>query len=326
MWSALPARRRYAGTSSRHGARQWRRRPFDGKVGVDTALFSGTIANYAISKAANGVVTVADRRAGSPDGVDTLSNFEFARFANGVIDLKTMRHLTPPHSLNLSSTTVSENVRVGTLVGVLSALDTEGGALTYRLLNSAGGLFTLSGTRLLVARAIDYERVPAAGITVQVVDSGGLSATRTFRITIADMLETIRGSARAETLLGGIGRDAILGLGGNDAVHGNAGNDLLYGGIGNDTLLGGPGNDLLDGGPGADRSFGGTGNDLHVVDNADACLRVGRRGHRSGPGARQPCAGRQCRKPGSSRIDPINGAGNALDNIVTGSAMANVLE
>ena len=244
---------------------------FDGKLGIDTALFSGAIANYTISKAANGVVTIADRRAGSPDGVDTLSNFEFARFANGVIDLKTMRHLTPPHSLNLSGPPSRE--RQGRHAGRRALGGRHRGRRAdLRLLNSAGGLFTLSGTRLLVAKAIDYERMQAAGIDVQVVNSGGLSATEASGSpspTCSRPFAARPGRKRAR-------RNRPR----HDpwsrrqrCVNGNVGNDLLYGGIGNDTLFGGPGNDLLDGGPGADRSFGGAGNECTSSTMPATCLR-----------------------------------------------------
>src|SRR5262249_24378899 len=40
----------------------------EGGLGSNTAIYSGLKANYTITKNANGTITVADTRAGSPDG------------------------------------------------------------------------------------------------------------------------------------------------------------------------------------------------------------------------------------------------------------------
>ncbi|MCD2185521.1 hypothetical protein LQK81_26115, partial [Rhizobium sp. GN54] len=136
---------------------------FDGAAGTDTAVFGGTKANYTLTKNSNGSVTVTDNRSGANDGRDTLKNFEIAKFSDGSVDL-TKLGSTPsankaPTSIALSKSTVAENSKKGTTVGTFSAKDPEGKALTYKLTDTAGGLFKLSGTKLQVAKAIDYEKV-----------------------------------------------------------------------------------------------------------------------------------------------------------------------
>ena len=49
----------------------------NGRGGTDTALYSGNADDYLYSENANGSWSVADVRAGNPDGVDTLTNIRF---------------------------------------------------------------------------------------------------------------------------------------------------------------------------------------------------------------------------------------------------------
>ncbi|NVP58749.1 cadherin repeat domain-containing protein, partial [Mycoplana rhizolycopersici] len=81
---------------------------------------------------------------------------------------------------------VKENVAVGTTVGTLSAKDPEGKALTYTLTDNAGGLFKLSGNRLVTAKAIDYEAVKSGKVTVEVSD-GVNKVAKSFTIAIQDV-------------------------------------------------------------------------------------------------------------------------------------------
>ncbi|WP_421590347.1 M10 family metallopeptidase C-terminal domain-containing protein [Shinella sp. M27] len=151
----------------------------------------------------------------------------------------------------LSGTAVKENVATGTLVGTFASKDPDGKALSYKLLDTAGGLFKLSGSKLVTAKAIDYEKVQKDTVTIEVFD-GLHKVTKVFTITVTDILETITGTAKGEVLKGGIGMDRIVGLAGNDTLHGYAGNDILEGGDGNDVLIGGAGADRLLGGNGLD--------------------------------------------------------------------------
>ena len=70
---------------------------------------------------------------------------------------------------------------------------------------------------------------------------------------------TVPGTANNDSLYGAAGADTISGLAGHDALFGQGGLDLLSGGSGNDTL---------DGGWGADTLVGGQGADVYVVDSS----------------------------------------------------------
>lgn len=60
-----------------------------------------------------------------------------------------------------------------------------------------------------------------------------------------DVMEPIKGTAKADTLKGGVGADHIVGLAGNDRLIGGRGDDLLVGGLGQDVLAGGLGKDTF---------------------------------------------------------------------------------
>jgi hypothetical protein len=55
----------------------------DGGPGINTALYSGSPADYSWSQNANGSWKVADNRANSPDGTDLLTHIQFLRFHTG---------------------------------------------------------------------------------------------------------------------------------------------------------------------------------------------------------------------------------------------------
>jgi Ca2+-binding RTX toxin-like protein len=59
----------------------------DGSTGTDTAVYSGNSSDYSVLHNANGSWTVADLRAGSPDGTDTLRNIEYLQFGDTTVAL-----------------------------------------------------------------------------------------------------------------------------------------------------------------------------------------------------------------------------------------------
>ena len=177
----------------------------------------------------------------------------------------------------LSANAVFENAAAGTVVGVVAATDPDAGdALTYALLDDAGGRFSIDPTSgaIMVADGalLDFETADQHSVVVQVTDVGGLSATATFAIAVQfdnsgdDMLT---GTAGDDVIDGGPGDDQISGEGGNDTLAGSDGTDFLTGGSGSDQLTGGAGDDMLFGDAGDDWLVGGDGADqLHGgVDN-----------------------------------------------------------
>ncbi len=125
---------------------------------------------------------------------------------------------------------------------------------------------------------------------------------------------------------GGGGADTLYSSAASDTLHGNAGADVLYGGAQGGTGLG---NDLLDGGLGADTLYGGPGDDTYIVDSTgDRVIE-------------QPGEGfdiiltslASYSLAGAPNVDGLtytgsanfSGAGNSLDNVITGGAGADTL-
>ena len=59
----------------------------DGGDGVDTAYYTGAVADYVIRRGAFGAWTVSDQRPGAPDGTDTVSAVEQLHFSDATVSL-----------------------------------------------------------------------------------------------------------------------------------------------------------------------------------------------------------------------------------------------
>lgn len=163
----------------------------------------------------------------------------------------------PPTDISLTNNSIAENSALGATIGTLSATDPDAGeTFTFSLVNSAGGLYSITGNSLKVAGPLDFEGQSTQTIRVRVTDSGFNSYEENFTIQLVNVAgNTITGGAgndtvNATTTVAGQPpptneEDTIFGLGGHDKLDGLAGDDTVEGGEGNDTLTGGLGNDTL---------------------------------------------------------------------------------
>jgi Ca2+-binding RTX toxin-like protein len=209
----------------------------------------------------------------------TLSNPTGATIATGSAT-GTIRNddqgITPnsaPTGLLLSNAFVLEYALPGAEIGTLTATDANGDALTYTLLDNAGGRFAIVGNKLVVGRGVNFEEAKSHQVKVQVSDGKGGTLEQVFTIGVGDQLtlnkrgktknEKLNGTNQDDILKGGGGSgiDTIKGLGGDDQLSGESGNDKLYGGDGIDVLKGGNGIDILKGDAGNDVLYGEMGND-----------------------------------------------------------------
>ena len=126
--------------------------------GSTTAVFSGMRNNYLISPLADGRVSIADQRGGSPDGTDVASRIQFVQFSDGIFSLETLVN-TAPQILDIgtpgqvSEDTNPTNLTTGGLIRfddanladshtvsvTTSAINTLGGVLTAFITDSATG-------------------------------------------------------------------------------------------------------------------------------------------------------------------------------------------
>jgi Ca2+-binding RTX toxin-like protein len=127
----------------------------------------------------------------------------------------------------------------------------------------------------------------------------------------------------------------ILGNSGSNTLDGQLGDDVLNGGTGNDVLLGQEGNDFLDGGFGNDTLYGSVGNDTYVVDAIGDVIIEG-----FNEGTTDLATTSidytltdnvenltlYVGNPPTIPTTNINGTGNALNNLITGSFGSNIID
>ncbi|QHW25205.1 cadherin domain-containing protein [Rhizobium leguminosarum bv. viciae 248] len=161
----------------------------NGGDGIDTAIFSGNFANYSFAlNNGDHILTSAT------EGADTLTDVEFARFADGVYDFATETITldgsnSAPTYIQLSKTALSEDTPIWTTVGLLSARDADGDALTYKLLDGANDHFRINGNRIVTSKALDYETAKSHTIKVAVSD-GKVTVEKDITINVLDVNET----------------------------------------------------------------------------------------------------------------------------------------
>ena len=85
----------------------------------------------------------------------------------------------------------------------------------------------------------DTSGVGMTSVRVTTQDTGGLTVSDDFNLTISVQNKTLNGTSGNDTLSGLSGNDTLAGAAGNDLLIGNGGNDLLDGGAGVDTMQGG---------------------------------------------------------------------------------------
>ena len=73
------------------------------------------------------------------------------------------------------------------MVGTLGALDPDSGeTFTFALVDDAAGRFAISGSDLVLAKAVDYETATSHTVTVRVTDSAGNTLERDLTIGVTD--------------------------------------------------------------------------------------------------------------------------------------------
>lgn len=172
----------------------------DGGTDYDQVLFSGDSSDYTITRLDDGRYTIA-RKDGK--GTTFLKNVEAATFTDATLD--TVRNVqlpgTPPKDVKLSVTSVFENARAGDELGDFSAIDPEGKSLTFSLVNDAGGLFEISGTKLRLKAGLDYETAKSHTIRVKVTDADGHVVFKEFTLAVGDVNEAPGGITLSKTVI-----------------------------------------------------------------------------------------------------------------------------
>jgi VCBS repeat-containing protein len=178
----------------------------------ETPAIQGLDANEVLENAADGTV-VGAVGATDPDVGDaltySLTDDAGGRFAidpdSGVVTVLdglsstetftiAVAAVNAPVIQALDADEVAENAAAGTVIGTVTATDSDpGDTLTYALSDDAGGRFAIDpGTGVITVAdgtLLDFEAADQHAIEVEVTDGDGQSTTRSFTIAVTDVNE-----------------------------------------------------------------------------------------------------------------------------------------
>jgi murein DD-endopeptidase MepM/ murein hydrolase activator NlpD len=150
-----------------------------------------------------------------------------------------VRSIYPPTDIQLSQTSVNENVPIGTQVAAISTVDADiGDVHTYTLVSGTGSsdnaAFSISGSRLLTAVPLDFETKNSYSIRLRTTDNGGASFEKPFTITVIDVNDPPTSlSLSAATISENMPPDTTIGIfSTTDQDHGDTHTYALVSGTG----------------------------------------------------------------------------------------------
>ena len=97
---------------------------------------------------------------------------------------------SPPTSVSISNTSVLEGTQ-GATIGTLTTVDPDGGSFSYTISGADASSFAISGSSLGFASdlAADYETQTDYSISIRSTDTGGLSVSDSFTVSVIDAIE-----------------------------------------------------------------------------------------------------------------------------------------
>ena len=116
-------------------------------------------------------------------------------FIIGVVAFANPRSVDPPTDIVLSKDNIDEHCPIGTLIGNLSAVDTDGGTYTWSLVAGAGASgnmsfnIPMSSSSLFSDEIFNFESTSSYSIRVQVEDENNAIFSKSFTISINDIDE-----------------------------------------------------------------------------------------------------------------------------------------
>jgi Ca2+-binding RTX toxin-like protein len=260
----------------------------DGGAGSDKATYIDAQSAVTVSLAQ----TAAQNTIG--DGIDTLTGIE-----------------------NLEGSNYSDM-----LTGDAEANSIHGG-YGNDTLNGGAGADKLYGGAGDDTYIVDNVSDIISELVAQGADTVKASVTYSLRSNVENLMLT--GSAAIDGTGNGLDNE-IRGNGAANTLDGGSGEDLLMGNAGDDTLTGESGNDVMNGGTGADTMAGGLNNDTYYVDSAsDVVIENASEGIDTVVSAIDYTLGDHVENL-TFLGTAVNATGNALDNTIRGSNVANMID
>ena len=131
--------------------------------GANLVVANGSLIDYETATSHNVQVRVTD------SGGNTFTK----TITIGVDNISEGSGNSAPTDIQITKTTITENVGNGIAVGILSATDADAGeTFTYAMVNDAGGRFAIDGNKLVVANGslLNFEAKPTHDVQVKVTD------------------------------------------------------------------------------------------------------------------------------------------------------------
>jgi serralysin len=159
----------------------------DGGSGSDVAVFSGNLNSYRISwSSATQAFTVADQRAGAPDGTDTIVGVENFQFADGTFS-SSLFTAAINHAPVVTVADVKANQgQVLQVSSLVSATDPDNDALTYYFQDNStaanSGHFVVNGTAIAAGTSFGVSAAQLA----QTVFVAGTGASDDLVVQVSD--------------------------------------------------------------------------------------------------------------------------------------------
>ena len=182
----------------------------DGKGGIDTAAYSGALADYLISTTGSGVTTVQDLRSGSPDGTDTLTNIERLQFSDQTITLVVGNH-APVAAPDSATTGFGAPVVISAAALLANDSDTDSDALSVIAVGGASnGSVSLSGGNVTFTPASGFSG--SAGFDYTISDGHGGTAVGAVAVEVGGPAVTLAASSPSTALVeAGVGQPGVAG-------------------------------------------------------------------------------------------------------------------
>jgi Ca2+-binding RTX toxin-like protein len=167
----------------------------DGGAGQDTALFSGLLSDYTITRSPDGTLTVLDNMGDARDGTDTLKNIEFLQFQDGTITVPTRAPVAP--AVQGSVSPINENAAPFTPVAGVLSPGLAAGSVAYSITSNPGSKFIIDPTSGVISLvgAVDYESTEDPDLQTEMVGT----LVRKFYVLSVKATESLTGWSSAAT-------------------------------------------------------------------------------------------------------------------------------
>ena len=114
-----------------------------------------------------------------------------------------------PTDILLSNSTILENDAINSVVGTLSAVDSDASSsFVYSLVSGSGSIdnasFNLSGNSLRASSSFDFEAKSVYSVRVRATDQTGLATERVLQITVVDVNEAPNIAASQSSIAGNV--------------------------------------------------------------------------------------------------------------------------